>query len=108
MTAAFNGVIVLIWIALVKISPAQIAEVSIAFEAYHMVASMRLLSSSITCRARLRMKLHVVFGGLLLGCELKLAAGEAGEVFAMPAGFADFAKSEVAVFADCEAFGWWR
>ena len=98
----------LIWIAFIEISPAQIAEMGIAFEADHVVASMRLLSSGITCRAWLRVKLHVVFGGLFLGCELKFATGEAGEVFAMPASFADFAKSEVAVFADCEAFGWWR
>lgn len=98
----------LIWIALVEISPTQIAEVGIAFEADHMVASVRLLGSGITCRTRLRMKLHVVFGGLLLGCELKSAAGKAREVFAMPASFANFAKSKVAVFADCKAFGWWR
>lgn len=98
----------LIRIAFVEISPTQIAEVGVAFEADHVVASMRLLSSSITCRARLRMKFHVVFRCLLFGRELKLATGEAGEVFAMPAGFADLAESEVAVFADCEAFGWWR
>ena len=79
----------------------------VAFEADHMVASMRLLRSGITRRAWLRMKLHVVFGGLFLGCELKLAAGEADEIFAVPAGLADFAKSKITVFANCEAFGWW-
>lgn len=98
----------LVWIAFVEISPAQVAEMGVAFEADHVVASMRLLSSGITCRARLRMKLHVVFGGLFLGGELILAAGEAGEVFAMPACFAYLAKSEIAVFADCKAFGRWR
>lgn len=98
----------LVRIAFVEISPAQVAEMSITFEANHMVASMRFLSSGIACRARLRMKLHVVFGGLLLSRELKLAAGEADVVFAMPASFAYFAESEITVFTDCEAFRWWR
>lgn len=79
----------------------------VAFEADHMVASIRLLRSSITRRAWLRMKLHVVFGSLFLGCELKMAAREADVIFAVPASLADFAKSKITVFADCEAFGWW-
>lgn len=98
----------LVWISFVEISTAQVAEMGITFEANHMIASMRLLSSGVTCWARLRMKLHVVFGRLFFDREFILAAGEAGEVFAMPARFADFAKSEIAVFADCEAFGWGR
>lgn len=95
----------LIGVGFVKVGPAQVAEMCIAFEADHMVASMRLLSSGVASRARLRMKLHVVFGGHFLGCKLKSAAGKADEIFTVPTGFADFTKSEIAVFADCEAFG---
>ena len=98
----------LVWIAFVEISPAQVAKMGITFKADHMVASMRFLSTGIAGRARLRMQLHVVFGGLFLSRELKLAAGEADVVFAVPASFADFAKCEVAVFTDCEAFCRWR
>ena len=80
----------------------------IAFETDHMVASMRLLGSGIACGTRLGVQLHVVFRRLFLDCQLKLGAWEAGEVFAVPACFAHFAESKIAVFTDCEAFGRWR
>ena len=73
-----------------------------------MIASMRLLGSGIARRAWLRVQFQVVFRCFLLSCQLELGAWKANEVFAVPACFADFAKSKVAVLTDCEAFSRWR
>ena len=96
----------LVRIGFVEISAAQVAEMGVAFEADHMIASMGLLGSGITCRTRLGVQLHVLFRRPFLFCQLELGAWEADEVFAMPTCFADFAECEIAVFTYCKAFGW--
>lgn len=96
----------LIRVPFFQIAAAQVAEMRIAFEANHVVASMRLLCARIARRACLRVQQDVVLRRLLLGRDLELGAREAGEVFAMPACFADEAKGEGAVDTDGEPLGW--
>lgn len=93
----------LIGILLDQVAAAQIAEMGIALEADHVVAPVRLLRARVARRARLRVQLHVLLARALLGRDLELAAREAGEVFAVPARFADEAEGKGAVLADGEA-----
>lgn len=53
MTATFPGVIVFVWVPLVKVGAAQVTEMGIALETNHVIASMSLLSSGVTSRAGL-------------------------------------------------------
>ena len=73
----------------------------IALEADHVVAAVCLLGARIACRAGLSVQIHVLLRSALFSCDLELGAGEAGEIFAVPGGFADEAEGEDAVFADC-------
>ena len=96
----------LIRVLLDQVTATQIAEMGIAFEADHVVAAVRLLGAHVARRTRLRVQLHVFLARALLGRDLELAPREAGEVFAVPARFADQAEGEGAVFADGEAVFW--
>lgn len=81
----------------------------VAFEAYHVIAAMSLLGPGVAGGTGLCMQLHVVFGGSFFHRELELAAREADEEFAVPAGFANLAESEGAVFAYSETLSrWWQ
>lgn len=96
----------LIRILLDQVAATEIAEMGIALEADHVVAAVRLLGARVARRARLRVQLHVFLARALLGRDLESAPREAGEVFAVPARFADEAEGEGAVFADGEAVFW--
>lgn len=99
----------LVRIALFEVAAAEVAEVCVAFEADHVIASVRLLGSGIAGRAGLGVQLHVFLRSALFGRDLELGAREAGEVFAVPGGFADEAEGKGAVFADCESVRWgWK
>ena len=54
------------------------------------------------------MQQHVILAGFLFGSEFKLGAREAGEIFAVPGGFADEAEGECAVGADGKAIAGFR
>ena len=72
----------------------------IALETDHMIASMRFLRPCIARRADLCVQEHVIFGCFFFGRDLKLRTWEAGEVFTVPAGFADETESEGAIETD--------
>ena len=107
MATAFLGIVVLVGIAFVEVGATEVAEMRVAFETNHVVASMGLLGTGVACWAWLGVQLHVLLGSSFLGCELELGAWEADEIFAVPAFFADFAKCESTILADGETFRWW-
>lgn len=94
----------LIRVALIEPSTAQIAEMRVALEADHMVTTHRFLAARITRRARSCVHCHVFLRCQLLARQLVLLARKAREEFAMPAGLTYFAEGKGAVFANRESF----
>ena len=86
-----------------QVRAAQIAEVSLALEADHMIATHSLLSRRVTGWTRRREALEVIKAGQLFLIELFLSTRIADRHHTMPTLSADNAKSEAAVLADGEA-----
>lgn len=91
----------LVWIFWVEPCRAQVAEVRVALETDHMVATMRLLGWSSARWARSRVQLEVLHRSLVLFSKLtSLGHRDAKGEFAVPALVASAAECKGAVLAD--------
>lgn len=100
VTFAVDVVEVTVRIRLAEPARAEVAEMRIALETFHVIASHPLLAWSVARGTRSRVHLEVLLGRLLLGRQFGLPSREAANELAMPALFADAAEGVVAVFAD--------
>ena len=97
---ASTRVKVLVWIVGIKPSSTEIAEVSAAVEAIHMIAAHGLLYRCAAVWAWRGVKTNVLISCFLFDRKLVGISRVAANVVAVPACVADFAESEFALFAD--------
>lgn len=85
---------------------AQITEMRPALQTRHVIAAEQFLAAGPAFGAGLAVLFNVALRGDFFGGEVVRAAGMAGLEGAVPAGVADAAEGEAAVFADGEPVGW--